>query len=389
MRIIWHSNAPFTNSAYGIQTALFVPRIAELGHEIIISSPHSFAGSPLEWKGFRVIPTAGDMIGNDVLTVGPRYYGADLLLTLCDVFKLTPSAKNLAEINVAHWIPIDCQPVGIGDMEVLREGQGTPIAMTHFGERVLMAEGCEPHYVPHGIDPEIYKPGTRQECREAMGFDDDLFVIGICAMNRDPIRKGLSEQIIAFAGFHEKYPHSKLMVHSMPTSNPGMALDRLAASLGLYGGGEDAVMFPDPYGLATGLIGNDAMNAWYNGLDLLSACSYGEGFGMPVLEAQACNVPVVVSDISGTGEMCSAGWRVPTERWWTSGHCAWWGRPDVHDIANAYEAAWKARENGETPTGGREFALQYSADRITEEYWKPVLKQIEADIKELYGWRDA
>src|SRR5208282_5649657 len=106
VRIIFHSNAPFVVSAYGRQTALFVPRLAALGHEIIISAPHSFAGSPVDWKGFRVIPAAGDSLGNDIIVANYKYYQADLLLTLCDIFKLMPSAKQLAGINVAHWIPV-------------------------------------------------------------------------------------------------------------------------------------------------------------------------------------------------------------------------------------------------------------------------------------------
>ena len=67
MRILWHSNAPWNGSGYGIETAIFVPRIASLGHEVIISAPYSFGGNVLEWEGFQVLPCVRDPAGNAVL----------------------------------------------------------------------------------------------------------------------------------------------------------------------------------------------------------------------------------------------------------------------------------------------------------------------------------
>ena len=46
---VWHCNAPWNSSGYGVETALFVPRIASLGHEITIALPYTFAGT--RWRG--------------------------------------------------------------------------------------------------------------------------------------------------------------------------------------------------------------------------------------------------------------------------------------------------------------------------------------------------
>jgi glycosyltransferase involved in cell wall biosynthesis len=357
-----------------------VPRIAALGHEVIISSPHSFAGSPLDWKGFRIIPAAGDAMGNDIIAANYRYYQADLLLTLCDTFKLLPSARALAGISAAHWAPVDCSPMGRQDIAVFRDGTGIPVAMTRFGERMMRDEGLEPHYVPHGVDTDVFRPGSRGEVRASLGFADDMFVIGICAMNRDPVRKGLAEQVTAFRAFWENHPQSRLMMHTSPVSE-ALNLEALARSLGFPQG---IVMFPDRYSLSTGLIGAGAMCAWYCGLDVLSACSYGEGFCVPALEAAACGVPVIATGFSGCGEMCLSGWKIPGSRHWVSGHEAWWRRPEVADIAAAYEKAWQARENGEMPGMGaaaRTRAEAFSAGRVTAEFWEPCLAGIEADLK--------
>ena len=58
----------------------------------------------------------------------------------------------------------------------------------------------------------------------------------------------------------------------------------MAARLGITA----AVGFPDSYCYDLGMIAEEAMASWYNGLDVLSLCSYGEGFGLPLIEAQAC-----------------------------------------------------------------------------------------------------
>jgi len=48
--------------------------------------------------------------------------------------------------------------------------------------------------------------------------------------------------------------------------------------------------------LFLGFITKEKMNAFYNSLDLFFFPSYYEGFGLPVLEAMACRIPVLVSD---------------------------------------------------------------------------------------------
>ena len=118
-------------------TALFVPRIASLGHEITIAAPYSFSGNVLEWNGFKVLPCGRDAAGNDTIIANHEYFSADLTVILADLFGLEKAAETLSQINWAAWIPVDCSPLGRGDVKVLREGMGIPIAMSQFGWRAL------------------------------------------------------------------------------------------------------------------------------------------------------------------------------------------------------------------------------------------------------------
>ena len=371
MRLAWQSNAWFHHSGYGKMTALFVPRINSMDeHEIVaVSAPYSFGQSVLAWDDIPVLGAARDMYGNDVLPQHHEYFSADLTVILADPFNLRKCALALREISTATWFPVDCSPAGAGDVAFLRDSETIPIAMSEFGRRMLENEGCAPLYVPHGVDTGLYRPGDPVPYRDTVpGMTGDSFVIGIVAMNRDKDRKGFQEQLLAFASFHARHPDSFLAVHSAPGG--GVNLPALAARLGITG----AVAFPDSYSYDLGLISEEQLATFYQGLDILSMTSYGEGFGLPLLEAQACGIPVVTTDASATSELCGAGWLVSGTPFWTDGHQAWWTRPDASDIVNAYETAFQARENGTLPKKpARDFALQYDADRVFNLYWKPAL----------------
>ena len=105
-------------SGYANQTALFVPRIASLGHEVVIAAPSSYRGAPLRWGEHLVLGGARDPYGNDVLAGDWQSHHPDLLITLCDLFSLHPAAADLRQMNAAHWMPIDCDPAGELDLAV-------------------------------------------------------------------------------------------------------------------------------------------------------------------------------------------------------------------------------------------------------------------------------
>ena len=381
MRILVNSNAPFLKTGYGIQTGQLVRHLAAAGHEVTISSPYSFFGNAFEWEGFTVLPGGLDAFGSDVIDAHYRYAEAELLITLCDVFAM--DAKKLKPLNVAHWMPVDCNPLGALDKIKLEQSGGTPIAFSRFGEAKLREAGWEPLFAPHGIDTGLFSPpADRDELRDSMGIGANTYLIGTCAINKDGgNRKALPELMLAFAKFHRRHPDSMLALHSVINAKQigGYNLQSIAASLGI----EDCVMFPDQHAYTSGLISNELMADWFGCLDLYSGCSLAEGFGLPSLEAQACGVPVVVTDGSAMSEMCGSGWKVKGEPYWSAGHEAWWTRPSVKGILDAFEEAYAEWPLNEARgKEAREFALGYNADAVFGRYWLPVLGELENMVAE-------
>ena len=159
-------------------------------------------------------------------------------------------------------------------------------------------------------------------------------------------------------------------MHSRIQTRQGVDLQRLAADLGI----KDSVIFADQFAVASGMMGAPDMAKWYGVLDVLSNASYGEGFGLPVIEAQACGTPVVTTAFSAMIELTGAGWCVAGDPYFNRGHNGWWMRPSAAAIASAYEDAFE--QAATMRDDARKFALQYDADRVLKEHWVPVLKEL-------------
>ncbi len=367
MRILWCSNSPWNRSGYSTETALFAPRLRDLGHEMILFANYGLQGSPSEWQGMTVLPGGLDDHGNDIISAHARYAKPDLVLVLNDAWPHAPEVY--AELPAAFWAPVDTDRLAAGDEAFFRESGAAPIAMSRHGEKLLKAAGfTSALYVPHAADTQVFKPRDDRDALRKKWKVDGRFVIGIAAANKDGVRKGLSEQFAAFARFRKTHDDAILLVHSMvkyPTSQ--LDLERLAYRLGITG----SVRFTDQYAQVAGLMRSQHMAEWYSILDVFSNCAYAEGFGIPIIEAAACGVPVVVSDCSAMTELKGPGWMVQGHPFWNPVHEAWWLAPDIPAITRAYEKAYRGASTRRQQA--REFALRYDADAVTDQFWKPVL----------------
>ena len=216
---------------------------------------------------------------------------------------------------IAAWTPVDHLTLPTVVRDWYRQVGAAPIAMSQFGKQALddgLGGDVEAFYVPHGIDTSVFKPGDREQAREECGIPQDAFVVGMVAANvgRDGNRKAFAEQITAFAMLRAKRSDALLMLHTDVSNQVGMNVQRFLKELP-----EGSYKFTDQYLYRKGLPAETVANI-YRSADVLSNCSWGEGFGIPIVEAQACGTPVIVTDATAMIELCGAGWRVPyTELW--------------------------------------------------------------------------
>ena len=125
-------------------------------------------------------------------------------------------------------------------------------------------------------------------------------------------------------------------------------------------------------------IDHNDMARIYSAMDVLANPSMGEGFGLPIVEAQACGTPVIVTDWTSMPELVGAGWLVDGEPWRNAAQDSWWKLPAISEILDALEQAYAARGDQELRDKARAFAVQYDADHVTETYWKPALEALDS-----------
>jgi FkbM family methyltransferase len=379
MKILIHSNAPWAGSGYGGQTAILAKRLPEFGHEVVVSAMNGLDGRPLDWDGTLVLPSGMRPYSNDVLAPHARRVfgnGPGLVLALYDAWAIDPAP--LREFATAMWTPIQSHPVPPADLNFFQVSGAQPLAMSRYGERELQKAGLQPVYVPHAVDTSVFKPLSADEralARQMLQVPQDAFVIAIVAANKDktPPRKGWGEQFQAFAEFRKRHKDAVLLVHSLLETGGGVNLMKLVYDLGIA----DSVQFTDQYAQVTGLYGPQDVAAVMGCADVLSNCSWGEGFGLTVLEAQACGTPVVVSDGSAGTELCGSGWLVETQPYWHPWADSWWHAPIIKSISKAWEKAYQHARDPRMREKARGFALGYDVDTVLTQYWKPALEMLE------------
>lgn len=377
MRLLWLSNVPWAPSGYGEQTNLFTLRLRALGHDIALVSNWGLMGAMQELDGMTVYPGDGSW-GNSVIGDYAEAHNADLTIALCDAFVLHPNMWP-DDLRMAVWAPLDHYPIPPRVLAVLQHPAVTPIAMSRFGEEWMQRFSLDPLYVPHGIDTKMFypRPEIRDAVRDELEIPRDAFLVGMVAANKASSllpRKGFPQALDAFAQFAEKHEDAYLYVHSSPGAPPnnGLELDTLALGVGCP---EGRVRFPPEkawrLGMSRQLIAN-----LYPAFDVLLNPSMGEGFGVPIVEAQACGCPVIASDHSAMTELTQAGWLVTGDRWWDGLQNSFLICPSIGSIWDALEAAYDSRGDQRLRDAAAEFARQYDADRVTVDYWIPALEQL-------------
>jgi glycosyltransferase involved in cell wall biosynthesis len=375
-RLLWLSNAPWGGSGYGEQTALFLPRLRDQGHDVAALCNWGLQGRETRWGGITCYPSDGYW-GNHNLGVFAEHHQADQVIALCDAWVLKPDAWP-DRLEAAVWAPIDHWPIPPLVLAVLAHERITPIAMSRFGFDLMQTFELDPIYVPHGVDTRLFRPQRelRDAIRDELGIPRDVFLVGMVGANvGNPSlpRKAFPQALMAFNQLAKRHDDAWLYIHTNATpQDTGIKLDTLATVIGCPPG---RIRFPHAKAFQLG-IPAQALAYTYQAFDVLLQPSMGEGFGIPIVEAQASGVPVITSNHSAMSELCGAGWLVEGDPWWDALQESFFITPHIRSIIDALEAAYAARDDLELRKRAEWFAADYDADLVAERYWRPALARL-------------
>ena len=374
MRILWHSNAPWASTGYGNQTKLFVQRLQAEGHELGISAFYGLQGAILNLGPIPVYPKGMTDYGTDVLAAHATHFGADIAISLIDAWVM--DAQQFSGIKWVPWFPVDMEPLPPPVASAVAKAYRR-IVFSRFGERMVNDAGMDAYYIPHGVDTKVYFPTVQAEARAALGWPADRFIVGMVAANKDyPSRKNWPAALAAFADFAKLHPDAMLYAHTQAVM--GTHIPDIAQGLGIG----DRVLIVDQYKNLLG-IDEQVMRAVYSGMDVLLNPASGEGFGIPILEAQACATPVIVGDWTAMSELCFGGYAIPkhhAEKVWTPLNSYQW-TPTKKGILHGLNWAYKHARNPLVKQKAYDGAQAYDVDKVVKEYWVPVLADIEKAVK--------
>ena len=223
--------------------------------------------------------------------------------------------------------------------------------------------------------------GTAMDLDNAKTWSNDDFIIGINAANKDTKRKGYEQMFRGFNHFLLNNPDAndvRMYLHTWSDFPGGMPLSGLATFFEVT-----------PYIKVThkwymySAYNNDRMAEMYQGFDLFMNCAHNEGFGIPIIEAQACGVPVIATDFTSMTELVDGhGWLVKPTSYEVDMLMSNTAVPNHYEIAEYIE---KAYNSGETLKDygkkSRQFSKLFDVETVVQPLWMDLFEDVREELK--------
>lgn len=380
------TNNPNSPTGYGVQAEFLVRYMKRHSMNVGVLSNYGLEGAigehRTEFGSVPVFPKGVAPYSQDVLTVWHEFHrqsAPDLkhaIMTLYDVWVYNGWKDDLPVIS---WVPLDHVTLPPGVAQFLRRENVTPVAMAPHGKRQLDNADINSVYIPHAVNtkvfqktPKIMGPDGMMPTRELLGVSDDTFLVAMVAANKANSilhRKSYDVNFMSFSAHLQSHPDSHLYVHADPAPNVGgFDLGVLARVCGIP---PEKITFANRDKYRVG-YSQAELAALYSAADVLLAPSYGEGFGVPTVEAQACGTRVIGSGWAATADLVAEdGWLVEGQPHWDHPQSAFFQVPLLASVVSALALADKERGFSAV---SRKFALDFDEEKVWSDYWMPFLR---------------
>jgi glycosyltransferase involved in cell wall biosynthesis len=377
LRILISTNAIWAPSGYAQQAQDLLPLIRDEGYPLACSNFYGQEGGIFMLDGMLMYPKIADAWGSDAMVLHSQDFKADITMTLQDIWVLNDiNIKDLKRF--VPIIPVDHDPIPMTIFNKLRFAHKI-ITYSKFGHEQLEKLGMNSTYIPHTVNTEVFKPlNMKKQLRKLLNIPEDIFLFGMVAANKDnPSRKSFQEVLDAFKMFQTKHPASGIFFHVLLNQQGGFPIDQYAKAIRLnniYNTPPYTQLFKTP---------KADMAKIYNVFDCLLAPSTNGGFEIPIIEAQACNVPAITNDFTAMKDLVIEGvtgykTKVRHKRFTQLG--SYIGEVDVDSLYEKMELVYVA-DREKMGAKGREFVVkEYDLMTVFREKWIPWLQATEDEI---------
>lgn len=364
---------------------MFAPRIHKSGHPVTVFELSSGVARPYEADGIKIIGVGHDALGNDMIKSYVEQHNIDAVITLVDVWRFQTEVWK--DVPFYPWIPIDHHPIPPHVIPPAKAARRV-IAMSKFGRDEMITGNLNPLYCPLAFDPEIFHPRSdskRGEMRKQLAISDDTFLACFVGVNDSiPNRKGIPEMLMAWKLFVQDHPNSVLYLHTLVHGNlpmnsiGGVKVDVIVRELGIPG---NTLRIVDQHRYKAGVIEQNEVADIMAASDVQVLLSRGEGFGVPLIEAQAAGTPVMTTRFAAQEELVFAGWHVDYESEW-GWQDAVLSKAGVMDAVDKLAMAYNQRGNMALRKVAAAGVQGYAIDTVMRTHMLPTLDAIAQDVME-------
>ena len=382
--LLWHSVASWIHSGYGKTTYNILNRLIKYGYRVIQSAYYGMEpGGVLNYQGIVTVASKEGPFGVISAAKHAKRFKTDVQFLFTDAWAFSRFPELMPYPVV--YSPFDHVYYPEEIINFIRKYRKIVTLCKFSHDDLLSRWNIDSTVIPHGVDLSIYKPLPKEECKKRLGLEGK-FVFGTVAANSDKEdRKFHAGMMKAMRYFLDQNPDVKDIVwlyHTVPTDPRGMPLSNIAHKWKL----DNVIKFMDP-SMADIMLSEEELVTLYNAMDVHLLCSKREGFGLPIIESQACGVPNIVHNFSSMPELVKGhGWLVKSLgidlNLTTTPINAETGVPDVYDLADKIKRAYfNDKERKRYARRSRQFALKFGYDDIVRDKWIPFLEEVKEDIR--------
>lgn len=322
-KVLIVGDAPHLKTGFGRVNGIAAKAFQDKGYEVGAVSGLTL-DPPKEDNGVKMFyPEQGDVLGVVRAISAVEEFKPDVIYHTGEPGTLTAFAKVVpVRLPFVAYVPIEGEPIANHDWRNILSAVSV-FTCSKYGAKVLERD-CGIKDVPwvyHGIDHDVFRVNGRRDMVRKMAGWDDKFVIIMVATN---VRRKQHPRLYEAVKILKERFHQKDIVvydHTIPFDGywlEGWNLPEVAASMGLY----NEIVFNPAMGKnndaipEVGQYDNIGLVDLYNAADLFVLPSQVEGFGLPIAEAMACGVPVMVTKYAAGWEVASpAGIPIPVKDW--------------------------------------------------------------------------
>jgi len=309
IKILWLSDSPLTITGFATISKNIMNKLPKNKFECHYIA-HNYLGQTLKpgtefedgtkldfyLHGAGTQPYCADIIEQRIKEIKPDIFGV-----LLDTFMLMQAGymkKDLSPGMTVMYYPSD----GGGNLptgcENILKKFHVSVGMARFAQRQAKdVHGINSLYIPHAIDRKIYYPLSKRKERLKSKYGlSGKFVVGTVARNQG--RKMMDRTFKSFARFAKDKDDVMLFCHTDP--DDAAQVFNMRQLINRYNINNKVI-----FSGMTFFHGFDykQMNEVYNIMDVFFLTTSGEGFGVPIIECQACKIPAVVTDYTTTHEL--------------------------------------------------------------------------------------